>query len=105
MLYILHGGFDEKNKGFLNDLHILNICNMTWNRVTNYGHLLEPRSMHFICNSNTKCVIFGGLNDNGYINYNVTEVERGNNFTLDTFRVSKKLKQIKLKKNSIELLY
>jgi hypothetical protein len=49
----------------------LNLINFQWIEVDAYGKILEPRSMHTSFIYKDKLVIFGGLNEKGFIGHHL----------------------------------
>lgn len=48
---------------------------MNWIKVTNYGDPFITRAGHHIALKNNQICIFGGFNDQGYINFDPLNVE------------------------------
>lgn len=60
---MVFGGFDGKRA--LNDLHILDLRNMTWSRPADTGAVPPPRAGHTATAIGAYCLIFGGSKADG----------------------------------------
>jgi hypothetical protein len=68
ILVIFGGKSDSKSEMFYyNDISVLNLKTLSWFSVSMYGGIKDARSMHVSFVYRKKLVIFGGINENGYV--------------------------------------
>ena len=65
----------SSQKGFLNDMHVLNILNMHWIKVRTSGIPRKARAGHCSAVYGTKILVFGGLNSEGYLPPDILQIE------------------------------
>lgn len=74
---VVYGGkFESMNKTrYFDDLHVLNLRNHEWVEVRLEGARKAPRAMHSACVFVKHLIIFGGLNELGFVQGNVDIIE------------------------------
>ncbi|EGR29153.1 kelch motif family protein, putative, partial [Ichthyophthirius multifiliis] len=65
---IIYGGQnDNDSQVFYNDMHLLNVDDLNWIKVTSNSYPAISRSSHSACIFDTKFIVFGGINIDGLI--------------------------------------
>ncbi len=60
---------------YYNDISVLNLKTLSWFSVSMHGGIKEPRSMHVSFVYRKKLIIFGGINETGYLNNQIGVIE------------------------------
>ena len=90
-LLVIYGGRDDEYiiisiiiiisqinvKGFLNDLSILNVHTLSWTNVKILGIQKPPRCGHIALCKESKMIIYGGYNCDGFIGSELDIMELG----------------------------
>ncbi|KAL4441611.1 hypothetical protein ABPG74_021543 [Tetrahymena malaccensis] len=76
-IIVIYGGkFESQNyTKYYDDLHVLNLKNLEWIQVNLEGNRKQPRAMHSTCINHKQLIVFGGLNDKGFLKGNIEIVE------------------------------
>ncbi|CAD8142800.1 unnamed protein product [Paramecium pentaurelia] len=103
---IIYGGKNDdiNTQGFLNDLHILEIRNLTWSHLDIRGHPSSGRCSHSATVIDEKLFIFGGVNYSGFVKSDLLIIELNQSKAQDlgqyesqTERISKQQLQVQFK--------
>jgi hypothetical protein len=78
---IVYGGRDNQVSGtpFFADIGVLNMLNMNWIGVCTYGEKIEERCSHMAFLHGSKLVLFGGINQRGFVNGDIAFLEMDQN--------------------------
>ena len=75
---IIYGGKDNHSFNdipFYSDLGVLNLTNMIWIGVSTYGKKIAPRCNHMAFISDSKLIVFGGINETGFVSGDISILE------------------------------
>ena len=75
---IVYGGRDNhsmSNIPFYADIGVLNMLNMNWIGVCTYGEKIEARCSHMAYLHGSKLVLFGGINQKGFVKGDISYLE------------------------------
>ncbi|KRX07512.1 hypothetical protein PPERSA_11061 [Pseudocohnilembus persalinus] len=91
----IHGGKNDQNlvsEYYLNDTYILQLYNMNWIKIQDFGEKPIPRFNGQMGFFDSKLFIFGGLNGEGYCNSNVQILELDKQIIAEQYLTTTKIK-------------
>ncbi|CAK65978.1 unnamed protein product (macronuclear) [Paramecium tetraurelia] len=102
---VIYGGKNDdiNTQGFLNDLHVLEIRNLSWSNVDIRGHPSPGRCSHSASVIEEKLFIFGGVNQTGFVKCDLLIIELNQSKALEMSQYESQTERLPQQQVQIQL--